>query len=183
MNTNFDYFPLPNGVTHELDMFDVPGHVVRISTNEVMQTIPDDVYDFRVDLDTMTPHANSPQYSNFFHNNDSRLSFGFQAYKSYQTSAGEPKFRQNACIWDAPGVAWDGQQFMPYLGEIRNPMGGYMIPPEPKMTLFPRAGQILDVHSSLYSSPTNPTPDFADWRSTLYVYEHWMYGELGKIVG
>ncbi len=161
MITGYDYLPMPNGETRQMTVQEITGHVVRVSTGAVITSIPSDIFDYRIDILSVAPHANSPQPNTFEYGNGF---YGLSFYKTVLTGG-------NA-LWTGHGVAWDGQQQMPYLGEARNQFGNFILPPEPQLPLFPRVGQVLDVHSSVYYSEDNPTVALADYRSSLYVLEH-----------
>lgn len=161
--TNYPHNPMPTGQT-KWAIYEITGHLVRISTGQVLATIPDAVYDYRMDILTQVPHAYSPQYTE---NSiaDGCPALGMQSYIQTRNLGG-------GSLWTAQGFAYDGSKRQPYLGEGRDNLGHFQIPPEPQLPLWPAVGQVMDVHSTIYTSCDNPTVALADYRTTLYVLAH-----------
>lgn len=171
--TGYEYSPMIDGETRQYKIYEVTGAVVSVSSGAVLNTIPDSVYDYRIDLYNWTPHANSPQSGLFSHDVGCET-FGSQKYfATYNTTCavcGEPS--NSPAIWSGFGYGWDGERVTPYLGEVRNQHGNFILPPEPQLPLFPRVGQILDTHSSVYESCDDPSVAISDYHTSLYVLAH-----------
>jgi hypothetical protein len=168
--TGYDYYPMRQGVTHEYGINEITGAVYSLPNNQLMSSIPSDAYAYYLNILTRTPHANSPQYISFHHDASNKAFGELPFFSSYYSYTYTKDLVDSEAMLASFGTAWDGLQNMPYIGEIRNQYGNFSIPPNPLLPLIPRAGQVLDVHISLYDADANLLNP--DWRTTLYVLDH-----------
>ncbi len=173
LDTGYEYFPMSQGARRSFNVLEFSGALVRVSTGEVFTSVPSGIFDYRIDIYSTTPLSNSPQYTEFNHNAKSQSFGNLPFYTTYNFDNGAPNLvLDSKAFWTSFGVAWDGQQMMPYIGEVRNHLGNFVIPPEPQLPKFPHEGQILDVHSSVYVSESDPTVAVPDYHTSLYVLAH-----------
>lgn len=166
------YNPLVNNSIMTYKIFEITGHLVQISTGQVITTIPTNVFDYRIDVLNKVNHANSPQSGTAITGMECEELGVAGAVANYNTTEAHPDLEDNRAIWTGNGVAWDGSKSVLYIGEVRNQNGNFMLPAEPQLPYVPVVGQVLDVYSSVFYGKDNPTIALSNWRCSLYVLAH-----------